>query len=118
MLGKVALELWPWGLYEYPGRHKILAAIMGLSEGTIWRQIRKGGDERLSAGSALRLASWLRAKSVQLLAVAGELEMHAEGLKGRKPGRGFLTVKVRDESGIPRSAVPHPPRQSRWVKPE
>lgn len=83
--------------------NKLLAEALGCPRGTARSWL--SGHRRAPVHVLEALAAWLRAHASLSQALAVELEGKARARKTeQKVRRGFLEVKVRDASGIPRDA--------------
>ena len=102
LLQRLGALCFPWHILDYPGRNRALAEALGYSVGTI----EHGVKGRLTPAMALRAEKFCRAMALELVALADLFKAEGEKLAAKKAPkrRGFLTVRIRDETGIPRNA--------------
>jgi hypothetical protein len=88
-------ELWPWDVWNYPGKTRMLAHIMACERGTAGQWAK--GAYMPGVEASARLVAWIRAKAGRLEAIALEIERASAGkMKGRRPGRATI---ARSEAG-------------------
>lgn len=68
--------LCPWNVTQYPGRHRFLASVLGVSLVSAKRFQQPSAN--VSPAHDAKLAAYLRTKAATLLALAAELEASAE----------------------------------------
>ena len=68
----------PWTVHEYPGAWRMLAAIWGVSEGTVQEYMKPSYEQRFPVKHALRLAHDLESRAAACEALARELRDYAE----------------------------------------
>jgi hypothetical protein len=75
IIGHVYTQLAPWKRFEYPGRIKYLADVLGVSRETARKY--SGCQRDLPPKHALRLADYLEAKAIRLKELAEALRSEA-----------------------------------------
>lgn len=93
-----------YSLGKYPGKLRASADSLGLRLSTYKAMAYGNAVSRISLPLALRAAKILRSKIVELTRLADRFEAIARERQARPKSRGFLDVRVRDDTGIPRNA--------------
>ena len=103
-LGKL---LFPYSLYQYEGRQKSMSKLLGLSVSSYETLAKPSGDMNLSPAVCNR-AGKICSDMIAALQVEQTYwrEQELIALKARAPRhRGMFQVRVRDDSGIPRTGL-------------
>lgn len=77
------MATFPWSCDQYPGKHALLADILGVKRSSAARMSR---NKKIGYPSAQRAAKWLRDKAATFLALAEELEQVPENENCFEPG--------------------------------
>lgn len=105
-IGSLAKVLYPLSLYEYPGRMQAMARLLGVAVGTYERVAKPCGGARLGLPLVTAAEKLCEVKIAELSTILAELRARKRVLNASTASkrRGFLTVRVRDQSGVPRNA--------------
>ena len=105
-VGQLVSLLVPWSLRKYPGKRIAGAEALGVPVSVLRQYARAGGNSALTANVARRGEKICRDMAAKFQMLACQFADHAAKRESERAPkrRGFLAVRVRDESGIPRNA--------------
>lgn len=112
MLYELSETLFPYSLCKYPGKQRALAFALCLTVETAKLYVKRGGNARLSLPVLWRAEKLARETGLKLLGLADQFKAEAEARPDPKRRKGMFLVKVRDETGIPKTGL----RRDGWRK--
>lgn len=105
LLTELGEVLFPYPLGKYPGRRKAMGFALCMPVSVVKLYSGLGGNARMSLPVLLRAEKLARDTALRLMTLADQFK--AEAGKRPKPNkrRGMFDIRVRDETGIPRSGL-------------
>jgi hypothetical protein len=105
-VGQLMTLLVPYSLRKYPGKLGATSKLLSVPVSVVRLYGRAGGNANLTAPVARRGEKICRELIARLSILADQFRDHALTCEAKRAPirRGFLTVRVRDDSGIPRTA--------------
>lgn len=101
--------MFPYRQVKYPGRMLAMSRSLGCSVKTYMTYAKRGGDNRLTVGACARAEKICSRYIQELTALREAFETRRLALEAKKtPGPwrgGMFQVRVRDETGIPRTGL-------------
>lgn len=109
LLGRLKALLFPLRLYEYEGRSKAFAKVLGYSSESTRIYVKPSGDARLTLPVIGAAEKIIAAHQTELAAISAGLAAKRRELEAKDQTRlrGMFEVRPRDSTGVPRNAVGH-----------
>lgn len=109
VFGRLARVIFPYAVNKYPGRILGMCRLLGIAPQSYAKYAKPCGEDKLSPVLCERAAFLCDARSQELSALANEFREQARVKRAKQitGPKGMLEVRVRDASGIPRTARGH-----------